>query len=155
MTKLLFFFDLKKNGLLLFLVSAIAVASFNVPTERILKRDREIDRIKEHDYRIERCVQYALVVSKDGWFTCYNCPSGKIYMYVGEIWKYGKTCTGVSVRYPNGFPHPFLTFQAQFYGTEKECLIEEKRKIYSYPTLPESEKRKFILLRPPGNKIDR
>lgn len=97
----------------------------------------------------------ALVVSKEGWFPCYNCPETKIYMYVGEVWKYGKTCLAEKGRYPSGLPHPFLAFQAQFYGTEKECLIAEKEKIYAYPSLPECAKRDVKLLRPPGNKIDR
>jgi len=43
----------------------------------------------------------------------------------------------------------------QIQGTEKECLIAEKEKIYNYPNLPECLKRNFVLIRPAGNKIDR
>jgi len=46
-------------------------------------------------------------------------------------------------------------FVPQYEGTEQECLIEEKRKIYDYPNLPECRKRSIVLMRPPGNKIDR
>ena len=48
-----------------------------------------------------------------------------------------------------------LRYRADFFGTEQECLVEEKRKIYNYPNLPECKKRDFVILRPAGNKIDR
>jgi len=155
MTNIINLFGIKKTIILLFIVSALAVVSIAIPINRILKRDKEIERINEKDYRLKACMQYALVVTKDGWFTCYNCAEGKIYMHIGEVWKYGKTCFYETGRYPSGLPHPFLTFQPQYYGTEKDCLIIEKEKIYVYPTLPECLKRSIKLLRPPGNKIDR
>ncbi len=70
-------------------------------------------------------------------------------------WKYGKTCNTGQGRYPGGFPASNLVFQAQFYGSEKQCLIAEKEKIYGYAVLPENLKREIKLLRPPGNKTDR
>jgi len=48
-----------------------------------------------------------------------------------------------------------LFFDIQFKGTEKECLLMEKEKIYAYPSLPECKIRNIVLIRPPGNKIDR
>lgn len=155
MTNVINLLGIKKTVILLLIVSALAVMSVAIPVSRVLKRDKEIERIKEKEYRFDLCMQYALVVTKEGWFPCYNCPEGKIYMYVGEVWKYGKTCLDEAGRYPGGLPRPFLTFKPQYYGTEKDCLIMEKEKIYAYPTLPECLKRSIKLLRPPGNKIDR
>jgi hypothetical protein len=143
------------KAIALFLVIPIVSILYFIPHERVLKRDREIEGILSKDYQNEFCVQYALVTTEEGNYVCYGCPDGKIHLYPGEIWKYGKTCKGESGRYPNGFPLPNLKFVIQFEGTESECLVEEKRKIYAYPALPECLKRNIKLLRPPGNKIDR
>jgi len=128
---------------------------FIISKERINKRDAEISRIESKTYINNNCIQYALIVTQTGFYPCYNCPNGFIEMYPGEIWKYGKTCNTESGRYPGGLPCENLRFVPQFAGTESECLTMEKTKIYSYPILPESQKRNLILLRPPGNKIDR
>jgi len=153
MTNVLNFLQSQKMILLILAFSLILCIS--IPISRVLKRDTEIDNILKKEYADKLCIQYALVATKDGWYPCYNCPTPLIYMYVGEVWKYGKTCNGQAGRYPNGFPAKNLTFLAQFYGTEQLCLIEEKFKIYSYFLLPENQSRTIILLRPPGNKIDR
>ena len=143
------------KAIALFLVIPIVLTLSSMPFDRVLKRDMEIDGILSKDYQNEFCVQYALVATEEGDFVCYGCPNGKIYLYPGEIWKYGKTCKGESGRYPTGFPVPNLKFVIQFEGTESECLVEEKRKIYTYESLPECQKRNIKLPRPPGNKIDR
>jgi hypothetical protein len=122
---------------------------------RTLKLEREIEHISQKEYSGELCMQYALIVSIEGWFSSYKCADEKLYIYIGKVWKYVKTCSDLSGRYPKGLPLPFLTFQPQFYGTKKECLIMEKLKIQAYPTLQECWKREIKLLRPPGNKIDR
>jgi len=70
----------------------------------VLKRDREIDRIREKVRNFEPCVQYALVARVDGYYPCYECVEKTIYLKAGEIWKYGKTCLTVTERYPNGLP---------------------------------------------------
>ena len=124
--------------------------------ERLEKKTREIEHIESHRYNKTNCEQYALVASKNGWYPCYKCETKKrIYLYKGEIWKYGKTCNGQDGRYSNGLPELELDYIIQFSGNESECLIEEKNKIYNYPNLPECRKRKFVLTRPAGNKIDR
>ncbi|MFN8254166.1 MAG: hypothetical protein U0W24_00660 [Bacteroidales bacterium] len=138
-----------------FLVIPLILIFWYLSNDRVLKRDREIEGVLFKNYSSEFCVQYALITTEAGNFPCYNCSSGSIYLNPGEVWKYGKTCNGQSGRYPNGFPVPNLKFVIQFEGTESMCLIEEKRKIYSYPALPECLKRNIKLLRPPGNKIDR
>ena len=120
------------------------------------KKAREIERIESHSFQYQNCVQYALVAAENGWFPCFNCgTSDSIYLYQGEVWKYGKTCFSQEQRYPNGLPHYKLEYFIQFRGNEKECLVMEKEKIYNYPNLPECLNRNFVLIRPAGNKIDR
>jgi hypothetical protein len=46
-----------------------------------------------------------------------------------------------------------LQYVIQFEGTEEECLIREREKIYHYALLPENLARKIPLIRPPGNKM--
>jgi len=144
-----------RKAISIFLVVSVCFVLWCIPLERVLKRDREIEGIIEKEYPLNYCIQYALIATADGYFPCYNCAEGQIYLLSGEVWKYGKTCNGETGRYPNGLPVPNLKFVIQFEGTETMCLIEEKRKIYSYPSLPECLKREKHLLRPPGNKIDR
>jgi hypothetical protein len=155
MTNILKLSNFWKFVVVLFVLSSGLTLHYSLSEERLLKRDKEIDRIRAKDQDFKKCMQYALVVAKEGWFSCYQGNQKQIYMYIGEIWKYGKTCLDLSDRYPDGLPDPFLVFQPQFYGSEQECLIEEKEKIYAYSSLPECLKRQIKLLRPPGNKIDR
>ncbi len=149
--------SLKNSLLFLAIVSTFAVTFFfKFSIERAEKKALEIDRIIDKTYPNENCVQYALITLKDGWFPCYNCGVAEtIYLNKGEVWKYGKTCNGEQGRYPNGLPVPNLKFEIQLIASEKACLIAEKEKIYNYPNLPECLKRKIVLIRPAGNKIDR
>jgi len=142
-----------------FVFAGIVVFSFAyyaLTIERTKKMVGEIERIETRTRDAFPCMQYALVAEIDGWFPCYNNPRRlKIYLYKGEVWKYGKTCFGEDGRYKGGLPVDGLRFIIEFVGTEQECLIQEKLKIYNYPNLPEWKKRDFILIRPAGNKIDR
>lgn len=118
--------------------------------ERQAKLDRELEEI-------DNAVQYALVVTVDGLYPCYSCTNGQktIFLKFGEIYKYGVTRKGQEGRYPNGnYGAPNLLFVRQVIGTYSECLKAEKTMIYSYPLLPETQARDFILIRPPGNKYD-
>jgi len=144
---------------LFFVFAGIVVFSFAYYTltiERTNKMVKEIERIETRTRDAFPCMQYALVAIYNGWFPCFN-GSGQdsIFLYTDEVWKYGKTCNGEKGRYPGGFPVKGLRFRAEFSGTEKECLIQEKLRIYNYPNLPECKKRNFIMLRPAGNIIDR
>jgi len=146
----------KTSLLILAIVSTFAITFFiRLSIERAAKKAREIERIESHSFKYNNCVQYALVALNDGWFPCYNCDKDSIYLYKDEVWKYGKTCFGEQGRYPNGLPVKNLRYEMQIQGTEKECLIAEKEKIYNYPNLPECQKRNIFLIRPAGNKIDR
>lgn len=140
-----------------FLMSSGVVWYYKISAERLEKKAKEIERIESSSsYEKAYCEQYALVASKAGWFPCFKCKGrDKIFLKKDEVWRYGKTCNGQDGRYPNGLPFENLKYEIQFTGTEKECLIEEKNKIYNYPNLSECKKRNFVLHRPPGNKIDR
>ena len=149
--------SLKPILIILAIITTFVLFSFiKLSIERATKKAKEIERIESHSFKYNNCEQYALVALKDGWFPYYNCDtSDSIYLYKGEVWKYGKTCLGESERYKSGLPTENLRFVQQFKGSEKECLIMEKEKIYNYPNLPECIKRNIFLHRPPGNKIDR
>ena len=130
-----------------------------LPVERTHKMTKEIERIRTKTDDEKLCVQYALVAVKDGFYPCYKCKTARIFLKRGEVWKYGKTCIGKDKRYSD-LDERNLTFIREFKGTEKQCLIIEKQKIYNYAILPENlkrakEKGTAPLLRPPGNKIDR
>ena len=131
----------------------------DLPIGRLKKLQAELKRILQKTNLMRHCVQYALVTAQEGYYISYN--SGElIFLKKGEIWKYGKTINGEFGRYPNGLPIDNLQFEIQFAGTELECLVLEKIKIYGYFTLPENVHRAKInktlpLFRPPGNKIDR
>lgn len=134
----------------------VLTKQFTISENRIKKRDAEMHRIADKSDNDKLCEQYALKALKDGWFPCLKCNGiTKIFLNHGEVWKYGKTCNAEFGRYPAGLPYPGLYYFTEYFGTEKECLLEEKRKIYNYPNLPECQKRNVSLLRPPGNKIDR
>jgi len=154
MTKLINFLGYWKT-IAFFLVVSSLVILWCIPKERVLKRDKEIDDILRKTFPSDYCMQYALIVTKAGWFPCYECATGQIYLQVGNVWKYGKTCKDECGRYPKGLPYKDLFFQPQFFGTEQASLVAEKEKIYAYPALPECQIRAIKLLRPPGNKIDR
>ncbi len=118
--------------------------------DRLAKLDRELEEI-------DNAVQYALVATAKGFYPCYSCPIGMtlIQLNEGEVWKYGTTRKGENGRYPNqNFGATNVIFVPQFWGNYAECLKMEKINIYSYPLLPEAQKRSIILVRPPGNAND-
>lgn len=123
---------------------------FGLSSERQAKLDRELEEI-------DNAVQYALVANLNGVYPCLSCPFGlkTIYLYEGNVWKYGVTRKKESERYPGGnYGAENLLFIPMFFGTYSECLKQEKQMIYSYPLLPEVTARDVILARPPGNKYD-
>ncbi|GJM32100.1 MAG: hypothetical protein DHS20C18_11010 [Saprospiraceae bacterium] len=118
--------------------------------ERQAKLDRELEEI-------DNAKQYALIAGEEGYYPCYICPESKktIFLNIGEVWKYGVTRKGEKGRYPGeNYGAPDLIFVTQFEGHYAACLKKEKIMIYNYPLLPEAQRRKIILLRPPGNKYD-
>jgi len=119
--------------------------------ERIAKRDKEIDGIKNKKRKEGPCIQYAIRVKQEGFYPL--CKGGTIFLRKNEIWKYGKTCLAKEERYPN-FDDMLYDFIIETVGTEEECLIQEKLKIYNYALLPENLQRKVPIIRPPGNCQD-
>ncbi len=130
-----------------FILLIVTIIMF-ITAVRLNKMILEMERI---DIKIEReynCVQYSLSVNIDGYYSCYK--DGTIYLTKGDIWKYGKTCNENTRYLKNYLIKNHFSFNVEYIGSEKECLIMEKYKIYLYPF-----KRQTKLMRPPGNKIDR
>ncbi|MGB0930616.1 MAG: hypothetical protein ACPGVB_07565 [Chitinophagales bacterium] len=104
---------------------------------------------------LEEAEQYALRAIRGGMYPCFSCLfSDSIFLYSGEIWKYGITTKGQNRRYGRFLINMGLQYEIQYKGLLHDCLKEEKRKIYNYPLLPENLKRINKLGRPPGNKQD-
>jgi len=131
------------------------VKNLEIPTQSLDKLIREIKGIKDKIRKGNPCVQYTLIATRNAWFACYKCPSQKVYLEAGEIWKIGKTCFEQEERYKGGLPDSRLTFSREFVGTAEQCLIVEKVKLYAYFFYPENQKREKPLILPAGNKIFR
>lgn len=73
---------------------------------------------------------------------------------IRSLWKYGVTNQGERQRYTTQFlRQPQLRYVVQFSGTYSQCLVEEKRKLFEYPILPENLARpdSLKLVLTPGN----
>jgi hypothetical protein len=117
--------------------------------------DERLNEFLQDSAMLNDCVQYALIASKDTIYPCYSCADSlSIFLKINETWYIGETCYGEE-RYPKSYYEKMnLNFVIQHTGNKYEVLLEQKRKIYQYPLLPESQKRPFSLPRPPGNKQD-
>lgn len=126
-----------------------AEGNVRITETRKKKLQKELDDL-------ENAEQYVLLVEKPGHYPCYNCTGkNKIYLQIGEVWKYGATTQKEKGRYKNSLLGSGLVYVVQFTGTYQECLQQEKLKIYYYAELPENLIRDVPLIRPPGNKVDR
>ena len=115
-------------------------------------REKKLEKELED---LDGAEQYVLTAGKNDWYPCFSCPdTTHIYLYLGEVWKYGATTKGQQGRYGKSLKGQYLDYTVQFDGTLEACLKEEKRKIYGYAVLPENLKRPRPLIRPPGNKKD-
>jgi len=130
------------------------VKNLEIPAQNLEKLIQEIKGIKDKTRNGNPCDQYVLRASFSGWYICYKCPSQKVYLEAGEIWKIGKTCEPNS-RYPQGVLDERLEYLREFSGTAEQCLIVEKVKLYAYFFYPENQKRTIPLILPAGNKIFR
>jgi len=105
--------------------------------------------------RLQQCEQYVIRAKVSGFYPCYNCGADTtIFLFAGEVWKYGVTIQGELKRYRKWLEKMNLRYRVQYRGTIQDCLRQETLKIYKYPLLPENLKRKPPLIRPPGNKND-
>ena len=168
----------KQKHIIIFIIFAVLVAGAlyiisqpkkapELSPERIAKRDSAIERVIKRNTKKENCEQYVLTARRSGYYPVLyrgiRIAKDSIWLNTGDVWKYGKTCVGEADRYSNLIyyydgkyllDNSILRYRKQFVGSEKNCLIEEKKKIYNYPLLPECVTKKRKLLRPPGNKID-
>ena len=146
--------------LLLSVMSLIAMAALQwadvvewVEGEWRLKPKREAKRDKQIK-NIDDAEQYVLLAIAPGYYDCLHCPSKRIYLHTNEVWKYGVTNQGEKQRYTSQyFEQRQLRYHVQLRGTYSQCLIEEKRKLFEYPLLPENLARPdpLKLVLPPGN----
>ncbi len=167
----------KFKKLFVFLIFALAAiisyliineeGTLELPEVRVIKLKKAVKRTEKRKHKKIYCEQYVLRAIKSAWYPLLHwgvaVAKDSIWLNKNEVWKYGITCVGELRRYPgqiyysdgNKILNRFdLVYVTQFKGTEKECKIEEKRKIYNYPLLLECVARKIKLERPPGCKND-
>jgi len=131
--------------------------------KRKQKLEDDISKLQQR----EEAEQYALLARYNGWYPCLKCQQDSIYLLVDEVWRYGSTSFSKEGRYPSGVFYKHgkwklteedLDYAIEFHGNYQECLVEEKKKIFNYPLLPECLNRnktmEIFLVRPPGNKTD-
>ena len=124
---------------------------YGVP-KLVEKRQQKLEKALRE---LDEAEQYALLVETPGYYPCFSCKdSTHIFLYTGNVWKYGSTVKKEQGRYRKTLRSTNMTYSTQFVGNILECKKQELLKIYSYPTLPENMSRKVPLIRPPGNKID-
>ena len=150
----------RRSFLLLSIISLIAMAALQwadvvefVDGEWRLKPKREAKRDKQIR-KIDEAEQYALVANIPGYYECLHCSFKRIFLKYNEVWKYGVTNQGEKQRYTTQFlEQRRLRYVIQFSGTYSQCLVEEKRKLFEYPLLPENLARpdSIKLVLPPGN----
>jgi len=100
------------------------------------------EKFRADSLKLSNCVQYVLRARNNGFYA--RCDGqGKVFLLAGEVYKYGVTCEkNATERYPKSFyEENNLEFLPQFYGNVYQCQVEEKRKLYHYPALPENLKR--------------
>ncbi len=115
------------------------------------ERKDEAEREKE---KTENCEVYMLIARESGWYMCYLCKRGSVYLNKGEVWKYGYTCNP-ETRYDDEWLQQMkLQYVPIYYGDIKECRRKEIELIRDYPILPENMRRPqhLRLVVPPGSK---
>ena len=144
------------------LVAALALWIIMGPKDFIVWKDGKPElapwrkaKLERELEEIENAEQYVLLADVDGWYECFNCyGKPQIFLFEGEVWKYGMTTKGEKGRYRAGLPFKNLVYLTEYEGPVSECMKREKIKIYNYALLPENLKRDKPLKRPPGNKQD-
>jgi hypothetical protein len=153
----------KNNHWFLFFIIVLALYFAQSFDDFIIKKDdgtyeiseQRQEELKKRKTKIDNAEQYALVAASNGLYPCFNCRDKQhIFLYIGEVWKYGVSKNG-SKRYSKSwYQSSNLTYITQFKGLYSECFKRELEKIYQYPILLENLKREEKLPRPPGNKED-
>ncbi|WP_148270396.1 hypothetical protein [Haliscomenobacter hydrossis] len=151
-----------KNWIWLLLIAATGIFAAINWEDYVVEKDGKLElapkrkaKLKKELNEIDNAVQYALIARTAGEYPCLNCGNRKtIYLNVGDVWKYGTTRLGENGRYKSDPIDDRLRFLPEFAGNYAECLKMEKIKIYNYVLLPENQKRKSPIIRPPGNPYD-
>lgn len=123
--------------------------------------EESIDRKKD---KIENQELYKLVAAEDGIYLCKHCPTGRFYLYEGEVYRYGTTGNGEKER---GYTKKWkadnkLEFDHILYGDEATVKMKQAEFIGIYalhpenmrrplPGTPEAKNYWFRLSLPPGN----
>jgi len=154
----------RRRGFIILIVTIILIPTYQISKERLEKYQENVKKIILEHY-FPNCEQYVLRTNYSGFFPCFGCKSGKIWLNAGEVWRYGIAgIGGEEARYPGKnyykdgvwfLNFKDLTYTKEVVGTHAECLLAEQQKIFSYPALPEAVRREIKLIRPPGNKQDR
>lgn len=143
---------------LFFIVAMLTFADVIVWVEGVPQlHPKRLAKLQKEEKEIDNAEQYALLAKSSGFYPCFMCSTGEVYLFKGNVWKYGVTRKGQRGRYSQVFVSgKKLDYLVQFEGHYAQCLIEEKRKIYHYPLLPENLIRpdSVRLIYPPGNKQD-
>ncbi|TAD96636.1 MAG: hypothetical protein EAZ97_13705 [Bacteroidetes bacterium] len=117
----------------------------------------KIKQLQKDTAKFSQAEQYVLIAEEKGWYPCATCVNtDSIYLFEGEVWKYGVTINGEKGRY-NGVDNltsKKLLYVTEFRGSIEICLKLERIQIATYPLLPENLKRIVKLGRPPFNPIN-
>lgn len=122
----------------------VSLAAIMAVAALMQKMDDEIAKLKQ---RVEgpEGEQYSLRATHSGEYT--NVRGGTTHLEAGDVWKYGET-TNPNDRYSDKWlSESGLYYFTEFTGTQLQCKIVEKEKIYGYFVTNWSL--------PPGNKIFR
>ena len=153
----------KNNHWFLFFIIVLALYFAQSFDDFIIKKDdgtyeiseQRQEELKKRKTKIDNAEQYALVAASNGLYPCFNCGEKiHIFLYIGEVWKYGVSKNGSQRYKKHWYKSMRLEYITQYVGIYSECLKRELDQIYQYPILPENLKRVLKLPRPPGNKED-
>ncbi len=122
------------------------------------------ESIREKREKIDNHELYMLVASQDGMYICNHCPTGKFFLYEGEVYRFGITGNGEDGR---GYTEKWqdrnrLAFIHIVFGDEVMVKKKQAELIGLYAIHPEnmnrpvSESKKaksywYRLVLPPGN----
>lgn len=119
--------------------------------------DKKKDQYAYHDL-------YQLIAAENGYYSCKHCPTGKFYLKVGEVYRYGTTGIGQEGRGYNKswLDKNFLNYVHILTADLATIKSEEIVLIGGYALFPENLKRPLVgsniakpywyrLVLPPGN----
>jgi hypothetical protein len=91
--------------------------------------EKRLEKLHKDSIKFEKAQQYVLYAAQTGWYECFSCrDTTHIYLYAGEVWKYGYTINGAEIRYSQEMRKKF-TYFAQFIGNVQQCMLEERKKL--------------------------